>query len=258
MSLLWKNAAAIQKEAMAWHVDPGEEHYAQSAKSVRHAGFAGYVGKDDDDDDDEYGSDGSHGHGGFDEDLYDEVRPDPTSAQERHNDEEGEYPQSYYDAHDKAYEKAMDERQNGAAQDSRPDWTDNALHRFIRQHGTNTTHWRQHGTYGAVDLTGPVHATQSHVSQAHIDKYIQSPGAMSHHQTKYPNSGGSDYLGDGAPMFVTHNGDLHAIEGHHRTAAALQQGKSSIMGHHYNADEHGFPDEHGHMPDHEDYEEPWS
>lgn len=256
MSLLWKNAAAIQQEAMAWHVAPGDEHYAQSAKSVRHAGFAGYVGHEHDDDDD-YGDEQSHDGHEFDEDLYDSVRPDPTSAQEHHNDEHGEYPQSYYDAHDEAYGHALDQRNQANSAADQPDWTDKHLHNFIREHGANTDHWRRHATYGAVDLTQPVYATQSHVSQAHIDKYHHDPGAMSHHQTKYQTSG-SDYLGDGAPMFVTHNGDLHATEGHHRTAAALQRGDKSIMGWHYNADEHGFPDSEGHMPDHEDYEEPWS
>jgi hypothetical protein len=257
MSLLWKNAAVFQRESMAWHVAPGEENYAQSAKSVRHAGFAGYVGEDRDDEDD-YGDEESHGHSGFDEDLYDSVRPSPTSAQERHNDEEGEYPQSYYDAHDEAYQHALDKRQHGDAVANQPDWTDNKLHRFVSNHGTNTHHWQQHATYGAVDLTKPVYATQSHVSQDHIDKYHHDPGAMSHHRSKYPNAGGSNYLGDGAPMFVTHQGDLHATEGHHRTAAALQRGDKSIMGWHYDADQHGFPDDDGHMPDHPDYEEPWS
>jgi hypothetical protein len=256
MSLLWKNASGFQfphHEAMAWNVEPGEEHYAHSAKSVRHAGFAGYVGREDND---EYDEDDEQSHSGFDEDLHDETRPDPTSRQERHNDEHGEYPQSYYDAHDEAYNNALDKRQQGDHEANRPDWTNDSLHRFVGDHGANTHHWQQHATYGAVDLTKPVYATQSHVSQGHVDKYLQNPGAMSHHKSKYP-SNTSNYLGDGAPMFVTHGGDLHATEGHHRTAAALQRGDSHIMGWHYDADKHGFPDENGHMPDHPDYEEPW-
>lgn len=261
MSLLWKNAAAfnfpdpLQAEGMAWMVQrPGDEHYAQSAKPVKEAGFAGYVGPESDDDD--YDEDHDDDHGGFDEDLYDAVRPDPTSSQERHYEEHGEYPQSHYDAHDEAYGDAMDKKQQDEHQANTPDWTNRHLHNFIREHGTNTHHWQQHATYGAVDLTNPVYATQSHVSQAHIDKYHHDPGATSHHQEMYGHHGGTDYLGDGAPMFVTHQGDLHTTEGHHRTAAALQRGDKSIMGWHYDADKHGFPDEEGRMAGDEDYEDP--
>lgn len=250
MSLLWKNAAAFQREGMAWYAEPGEEHYARTAKSVRDAGFAGYVGRDSDDDDDDDDEES------FDEDLHDATRPEPTPEEEAHNEEHGEYPDDYYDRHDMAYDRALTQRRWDNQRANTPDWTNNALHRFVGEHGTNTHHWQQHGTYGAVDLTQPVYATQSHVSQAHIDKYLQNPGAMSHHRSKYPNAGGSNYLGDGAPMFVTHEGRLHATEGHHRTAAALQRGDKSIMGWHYDADQHGFPDENGYMPGHPDYEDP--
>lgn len=253
MSLLWKNAAAHQREAMAWHVEPGEENYAHSAKSVRHAGFTGYVDHDADTLA-EYNSGNEDHEEGFNENLWDESSPDPTTRQQRHQDEHGEYPQSYYDRHDEAYEKA---KQNKAQEDV-PDHEDNALMHFVGNHGTNTAHWQQHGEYGAVNLKQPVYATQSHVSQAHIDKYHADPGAMSHHQMKYQHMGKNNYLGDGAPMFVTHEGRLHAIEGHHRTAAALQRGDSHIMGWHYNADQHGgFPDEDGNMPGHEDYYDPY-
>lgn len=248
MSLLWKNAAAFQHESMAWHVAPGEEHIAQHAKSVRHAGFAGYVGRGDDDDD--YGEEQSHG--GFDEDLWDDSTPEPTSSQQRHYEEHDEYPQSYEDAHEEAYGRAQDAKNR----ENEPDYEDGPLHRFVGEHGQNTHHWQQHATYGAVNLKQPVYATQSHVSQMHIDKYHHDPGAMSHHKMKYNPGGQSDYLGDGAPMFVTHEGRLHATEGHHRTAAALQRGDDHIMGWHYDADKHGFPDDEGRMPDHPDYEDP--
>jgi hypothetical protein len=235
---------------MAWQVEPGEEHYAQHAKSVRHAGFAGYVGRDSDDD---YDEDGGQSHGGFDEDLWDNLEVDPTSHEQRHYDEHDEYPESYEDRRDQAYQDALTKRQ----QENEPDLEDGQLHRFVSEHGTNTHHWQQHATYGAVNLKQPVYATQSHVSQAHIDKYLADPGATSHHREKYgETTGNSNYLGDGAPMFVTHEGRLHATEGHHRTAAALQRGDSHIMGWHYDADEHGFPDDEGRMPDHPDYEDP--
>jgi len=253
MALLWKNAAAFQRAGMAWHVEPGEEHYAQSAKSVRHAGYAGYVNHDAETRAEYEGREpGEEEEQGFDEDLWDDTTPDPTTRQQRHHDEHGEYPQSYYDRHDQAYQDALDKK----SQEDEPDHEDNALMRFVGDHGTNTAHWQQHGTYGAVDLRRPVYATQSHVSQAHIDKYLADPGAMSHHRMKYQNQGQSNYLGDGAPMFVTHEGRLHTIEGHHRVAAALQRGDSHIMGWHYDADKHGFPDRDGNMPGHPDYEDP--
>lgn len=245
MSLLWKSAAAFQHESMAWYVAPGEDHIAQHVKSVRHAGFAGYVAPLRDEDEDGDGEDE------WNEDDWDNARPDPTSAQERHYEEHDEYPQSYEDAHDRAYEKLRRDR----AAENDPDHEDEQLHHFIGEHGQNTEHWKQHATYGAVNLKQPVYATQSHVSQMHIDKYHHDPGAMSHHQQKYNPNGQSEYLGDGAPMFVTHEGRLHATEGHHRTAAALQRGDDHIMGWHYDADKHGFPDDEGRMPGHPDYED---
>lgn len=257
MSLLWTQAVktSVPHMALPWRVERGEENYAHSAKPTREAGFAGYVGKDHDEDEDDYGEDEgqSHQSGGFDEDLYDESAPTPTTHQQRHYDIHGEHSDSYHDDHHEAYEKALDQRKQKAADEDRPNWTNNPLHRFIGRHGTDTDHWKQHATYGAVSLHEPVYATQSHVSQAHIDKYKQSPGASSHHVDKY-GPGHNDYLGDGAPMFVTHDGDKHTIEGHHRVAAALQRGDKHIMGWHYDADKHGgFPDQDGNMPDHEDY-----
>lgn len=235
MSLLWTKAAAFQRTGMAWHVEPGEEEHARSAKSVRHAGFAGYVAQHPDD---RYDDDEDEEEGGWDENLWDDTSPDPTSHENAHHDEHGEYPESYNDRHDQAYEEAMEGRQ----EESEPDHHDSPLANFVGHHGTDTALWKQHATYGHVDLKQPVYATQSHVSQRHIDKYVADPGAASHHRQKYgPWAGGSDYLGDGAPMFVTHEGRLHATEGHHRTAAALQRGDSHIMGWHYDADKHGFP-----------------
>ncbi len=251
MSLLWKNAAAFQREAMAWHVEPGEERYAQSAKHVKKAGFAGYVNYDQDTREElgEHEDD----HEGFDEDLYDQAHENVVQPRdEAYHEEHDDYPQSYYDRKDDEYGRLVDQK----GRENEPDHEDNHLMRFVSDHGTNSAHWQTHGSYGAVDLTQPVYATQSHVSQDHIDKYLYDPGAMSHHRMKYQNAGGSDYLGDGAPMFVTHHGRLHTTEGHHRTAAALQRGDKSIMGWHYDADKHGFPDENGYMPGHPDYEDP--
>lgn len=252
MSLLWTRAAAFQREAMAWHVMPGEENYAKSAKSVRHAGFAGYV-----DHDAETLAELNH-HGeddeeeGYDDDLSDQAHENIAQSRDhRYYEEHGEHPDSYYDRHDEEYSRLKNEKNR----ENEPDHEDNAMMRFVGNHGTNAEHWQKHGSYGAVNLKQPVYATQSHVSQDHINKYIADPGATSHHKLKYGDSAPA-YLGDGAPMFVTHEGRLHTTEGHHRVAAALQRGDSSIMGWHYDADQHGFPDDEGRMPDHPDYEDP--
>lgn len=235
MSLLWSRVGeAARKEAMAWYTEPGEEHYAQTAKSVRHAGYAGYVGSGSEDDDYE---DEGEDHDEFDEDLYDQAHENIVqSRDERYFEEHDDHSQSYHNRKDNEYERLLKEK----GRENEPDHEDPELHDFVRNHGTNTHHWQTHGTYGAVSLRQPVFATQSHVSQTHIDKYLSNPGAVSHHKTKYgETAGNSQYLGDGAPMFVTHGGRLHATEGHHRVAAALQHGD-------------------GNMPGHPDYEEHWS
>jgi hypothetical protein len=188
------------------------------------------------------------GNGDFDDDLWDHVRPEPTPEEEAHNDEHGQYPESYYDRHDAAYEQALDDPHRGDP----PDHEDTPLMKFIENHGTNRAHWQQHATYGGVNLKRPVYATQSHVSQGHIDKYLKDPGAPTHTMQRRKVQQ-SDYLGDGAPMFVTHEGRLHTIEGHHRVAAALQRGDSHIMGWHFDADQHGFPPNHDEDEDDEDW-----
>lgn len=206
MSLLWKNAAAFQREGMAWHVKPGEEGSAKRAKSVRDAGFAGYT-------------------------WYSEGRRDTE------NELRGHDPHSL-DAH---------------SWENTPDMEDDELMDFVHHHGTNKRFWQKHADFGPVDIRQPVHATQSHVSQDHIDKYLGNSSATTHE-----DRGDGGYLGDEAPLMVTVDGRLHTIEGHHRVAAALQRGDSHIHAYHYDADKHGgLPDEHGNMPDDEDYEDYW-
>jgi hypothetical protein len=251
MSLLY---ARVRREAMAWRNESGEHHPV--VHPVKHVGFAGHVGQspegreewgmgDEDEDEDE---------GGFDEDLRDSVRPEPTPEEEEHNDLHGEYPESFYDRHDEAYDHALDQRQRKNHEENRPDDTDDELMDFIGNHGTDKEFWHKHATHGPVDIKQPVYATQSHVSQTHLDKYRHAPNAPTHR-----DKGDDSYLGDESPLMVTHRGALHTIEGHHRVAAALQRGDSHIPAWHFNADEHGgLPDSEGHMPDHEDYEEHWS
>lgn len=210
------------------------------AKSVRDAGYAGYVG--DSERDEELGHDGHEDE--FDEDLWDHVAPHPTHEEKRHLDEHGEYPDSYHERHDEAYGEA----QHRKAQEDEMDHDDPDLHHFIGEHGSNATLWKEKGTFGKINIKDqPVYATQSHVNQQHIDHYTASPGDISHSMRNTPGYGKTHaqnpYLADEHPMFVTHEGRLHVIDGHHRVAAALQSGQKHIMGWHYDGDEHGFPDE---------------
>lgn len=236
MSLLWTQA--VQHQAMPWHHDDRSAFTHPVVHPVKKAGFASYTddrdylhdlreGHDHDDDEDD----------GFDDDLYDSVRPEPTPEEEAHQEEHGEYPAEYHDRHSDAYDAALDERNRRKAEEDEPDFDDPDLMKFIRNHGSNTKLWRKYGELKDVDLTGRVHATQSHVSQTHIDRYHQNPGDISDHVYTYGDVGGREYLGEEAPMFVTHGGELHVTEGHHRTAAALARGDKSIKGWHYNLDE---------------------
>lgn len=243
MSLLFSQLP--QREAMAWHMNEGEHHPV--VHSVRNAGFHGYVDMSADRAE-EYGQ-SRGGSGEFDEDLWDQHSPEPTHEENQHQEEHGEYPSSFHERHDQAYQQAMDHK----AREDEPDHSDDELMDFVGNHGNNKPFWQQHAKLEDVSLHQPVFATQSHVSQSHLDKYHQSPGAQTH-----TDRGDNNYLGDEAPLMVTHHGRLHTIEGHHRTAAALQRGDSHIQAWHYNADEHGgLPDEDGNMPGHEDYYNPY-
>lgn len=244
MTLLY---AQIGREAQAWRTPPGENHPV--VHHVKDAGFAGLTGHspgamaemhEDDlishnphDEGDPWGDD-------YDDDVRDESTQDPTPEEDAHQEEHGEYPESYDERNDAAYEKAFHEKRKQEL----PDHHDDDLMNFVSRHSTEPIHWHDKGTYGPVDISGPVHATQSHVSQKHLDKYHADPDAQTDSMDKRrPEQHGSisDYPGDKAPMFVTHQGRLNTIEGHHRVAAALQRGDSHINAFHYDADKHGFP-----------------
>lgn len=239
MSLLWV-------QAMAWHDmgGPGSMSAEEAqAKPVKKAGFKGYVGPSREQED-EMGEMGlgsrppGQEHHEFDEDLHEATRPEPTKEEQAHADADkyGDLPDSFYERHDQAYAKAMEDRKK----ESEPDHRNEGLHDFIRDHGDNQSLWQTKGKLKSVDLSKGVYATQSHVGQKHIDRYLDDPSSMSWHQQSYGAPSGG-YLGHDHPMFVKHKGRLHAIEGHHRVGAALQNGDSRIHGWYYDADKHGFP-----------------
>jgi hypothetical protein len=225
MSNLWV-------QAMSWHQEKDDPIQHKTIR-VNHAGFGGYVGDSEHDRDYEEQI-GSHDEGpeDYDEDLRDETYPEPTHEEEQHFEEHGEYPDSHYERHDQAYEKALQARKD----EDKPDIEDPGLGHFIREHHNDHALWQNKGSLGMVALKKPVYATQAHVSQHHVQRYLDNPQGQTAHQMKY----GPQYeqLADQAPMFVTHEGRLHAIEGHHRIAAALQRGDEKIHGWHFDLDKH--------------------
>ena len=105
MALLWV-------QAMAWHDGSGLKHDEAQPISVRHAGFKGYVGSGDDW---QYGSEPEgDDKDKFDENLYEDTTPEPTAHEQRHYDKHGEYPDSHYERHDKAYAKAVADKAKAA------------------------------------------------------------------------------------------------------------------------------------------------
>ncbi|SRR6266568_361641 len=222
-------------QAMAWSEDTmgGRDTRKYTPVHVRQAGYAGVVGDHEDDREmAEEAKPGDH----FDEDLWDEHAPDPTSHEQRHYEEHDEYPESYDERHDVAYGQAKQRRDEEAAR-SPYDHEDPELRHFIGQHGSNTRLWHDRGRSGKISLRQPVYATQTHVAREHIDRYKTNPNATGRHQTYFPQAG-QDYLGSEHPLFVTHQGRLHVIEGHHRVAAELERGSPHMYGHHFSLDEH--------------------
>lgn len=215
MSLLW--ARAMRRIAMPWFQHPDEP--PRTPVHVTKAGFAGHVGADDD------------------QDFIDFHQPEPTHEEMHHLIEHGDYPQSFHDRHQQAVQKAWQER----SPEDIPDMEDGRLHHYLRYHWSDPEIWKRHGNLGPVDIHQPVYATQSHVAQEHIDKYMKNPGAAVNDAENRTS------LDSGHPMLVTHEGRLHAIEGHHRIAAALQRGDHKIDAWHLNLDHMYMPDYDGHQ-----------
>lgn len=228
MALLWT-------QAMAWHDGGGLNAREARATPVKKAGFAGYIGHEGWEDHEPE----NQNLDGFDEDLWDDTHPKPTAKEQAHYDKHDDYPASHHRRHEEAYLKAITERQAESA----PDDVDDDLHEFTAEHGSDHALWQNKGSLGKVSLRQPVYATQSHVGQKHVDRYLDDPKSTSWHEQKYgqPSDHGDRYLGHDHPMFVTHNGKLHVTEGHHRVAAALQRGDTHIHGWHYDGDKHGLP-----------------
>ena len=223
MSLLWVNAARHQ--AAPWHHDDRNPPPRGKPISVRKSGYAGHVGLSHDDEGDPYGENDR-----FDEDLYDESTPEPTEDEENHNWEHNEYPQSYYDRHDHAYQQAV----RNKAQEDEPDHIDEGVGQFVREHAHSGDVWKRHGTYGKVDLKQPIYATQTHVHTGHLDRFDADPKDIAWHMQS--GGGHNDYPANDDPLFATHEGRVHVVDGHHRVGAALRRGDPHINGWHIDLD----------------------
>lgn len=228
--LAFGQTTAVLHEAMPWHHDPrmpgSMSPEKAQARSVRDAGFKGYVGTS-------YDADKAYQHhDNFDEDLWEKHAPEPTHHEQAHFDQHEEYPDSYHERHEEAYSKALEAKRR----EDTPDFDDDHLHHWISEHSVDPESFTRHAAQPQnVDLRHGVWATQSHVGQFHINRYLHGDDRSWHAQH---GGDAAAYLGEKHPLFVTHQGRLHAIEGHHRIAAALQRGDSHIEGWHHDLDKH--------------------
>jgi ribosomal protein S18 acetylase RimI-like enzyme len=114
----------------------------------------------------------------------------------------------------------------------RPDFVDDHLSHFVVAHSSY-----HKGDPEPIDMSRGVYATQSHVSQFHVNRYKANPDAhpWAHEGEDADVIAADKYPGSKHPMFVTHQGRLHVGEGHHRVAAALQTGRP-LDGYHHDLD----------------------
>jgi hypothetical protein len=137
------------------------------------------------------------------------------------------------------------EKTNFANHGDNPDWEDEqavgqhtGVHEFRGYSGRENdfAHWHDKGEITHVPLHGStIYATQARVTKRGVDSYLKDPDRRS-------GSGRPNYPANDRPIFVKHGGDYYALDGHHRTAAAMLRGDKSVEGHVYDADKHGFPE----------------
>jgi 8-oxo-dGTP pyrophosphatase MutT (NUDIX family) len=224
----------------------GEQHFSRlhTLTPVKHAGFAGYVegyeGQHEfhkEEDRALYGS--RHPEGGFDENLWDDTAPDPNTYERGHYEDYDDYPSGYHERHGEAYEKAKQDKEN----DIKPVAHHEGLYHMLSNHNENDYQdWRDRGEVRNVDLSKHhVYATQPYVVDKHVNRYVQNPGDDVQHVKEHGvTEVGQSYPGTHHPMFVKHENNLFAVEGHHRTASALLR-KEPVQALVYDADKHGFP-----------------
>lgn len=142
------------------------------------------------------------------------------------------------ETHDYHKEVAHDQGQFLDPVEDTPDHIDDHLSHFAREHGSREDWEKGGGKIMHVDLRPGVYATQSHVSQFHINRYLHAPNDKAWYLHSEPDAHDDGYIGHGHPLFVTHQGRLHAIEGHHRIGADLAKGQTHSLAWHFDLDKH--------------------
>lgn len=191
-------------QAMPWIQRPKDPKY--TPVPVRKAGFAGYV------------------TGNVDDDVYGLAMPKPTPSEVDHFRKYDAVPSTM----ERRHEEAMDHyRTHGLPEEERADHEDPRLFHFMEHH-------YHHGDLfepASVDTTEtPIYATQTHVAKEHLDKYRRNADA-SPHDADAP-----------APVLITHQGRVHAADGHHRLSAAMERGDRDLQVWHLNLDNLHMPD----------------
>jgi 8-oxo-dGTP pyrophosphatase MutT (NUDIX family) len=231
-------------------------HREHTLTPVKHAGFKGYVegyeGQHEDnmeEDREAYGS--RHPNGGFDEDLWDHTAPEMNTHERNHYEEWGEHPDQddYDDRHAAAYEKAKQEKDDAVKPVAHHGGVFNMLANEMER---DYPSWHTKGEIRKVDVSKhDVYATQPHVVDRHVNRYLKNPGDTVAHVKEHGMDMAQDmYPGTHRPMMVKHENNLFTVEGHHRVASALLR-KEPVEAMVYDADKHGFP----HYDDDEDYGE---
>ena len=231
-------------------------HREHTLTPVKHAGFKGYVegyeGQHEDnmhEDREAYGS--RHPEGGFDEDLWEHSAPEWTTHEREHHEEWGEHPDQddYDDRHAAAYEKAKQDKEDAVKPVAHHGGVFSMLANEMER---DYPSWHEKGEIRKVDVgKHDVYATQPHVVDKHVNRYLKNPGdTVAHVKEHGMNLVQEMYPGTHRPMMVKHENNLFTVEGHHRVASALLR-REPVEAMVYDADKHGFP----HYDDDEDYGE---
>lgn len=204
--------SSLWTRAMPWIQHP--EDPPHTPVPVKHGGFAGYVGP------------------GTDEDVSTWATPAHTPSELRHLIHHDVWPSSFRDRH----ERAQDELRATMTKDDVADIEDPRLFHFMNHHYSDQRKFRE----ATADTTAyPIYATQTHLSKEHLGRYRSDP-----HGTADMTGG----IGAHAPVLITHEGRVHAADGHHRLSAAIERGETELPVWHFDLD-------HFHMPEYDGQDE---
>lgn len=115
------------------------------------------------------------------------------------------------------------------------------LSTFANTHCDNNDFWRQHGRVEEIDHSQHgVYATQPYVVGHHLDRYLHDRNDAVESAHEHGEEATRDMVGAKHPMVVRHEGNLFAIDGHHRIGSDIQAERPThaLV---FDADKHGFP-----------------